>query len=225
MVLYRDHVARGKLKEGDKWRLTQSDCANGGRGLGQLLSDHATEVADSVKDDRDVEDLFRALTDINSDGHAVRRPRTLGQLVAVTGASETVVRRIVDAFRVDGVSFLRPYGSAPLALDSRIDISHEALIRCWQRIAAPEDGWLVREFKNGLVWRSLLVQAESFERNSSNVLSAATTGERDTWLKRRNAAWAERYGGGWRARVQAHRREHRRTRPAAEGTGRGTQAR
>ena len=197
MMLYRDHVTRGGLKEGDKWRLTQADCKHGGRGLGRLLSDHATEVADSVKDERDVEDLFRALTDINADGHAVRRPRTLGQLIAVTGALESTVRRIVDAFRLDGVSFLRPYGSSPLTLDSRIDISHEALIRCWQRIAAPDDGWLVREFKNGLMWRSLLVQADSFDRNPSNVLSPATTEEREIWLKRRNAAWAERYGGGW----------------------------
>jgi hypothetical protein len=197
MVLHRDHVLRAGLETAAHWKLTLETCRFGDKGLGQLLSDHADEAARSVAQDRVVEDLFRALTDINADGHAVRRPQTFGQLVAVTGAGEDAVRRIVDAFRADGVSFLRPYGAAPLATDDRVDISHEALIRCWNRIAEPVDGWLIREFKNGLVWRSLLVQADSFERDGSNVLSPATTEERARWLKRRGPAWSERYGGGW----------------------------
>lgn len=197
MMLHRDQVVRAGIKPDQKWRLTLENCPLCSRGLSRMLSDHASEVAVTVGHSQVVEGVFRALTDMNSDGHAVRRPRTLGQLVAVTGAPEDVVRNIVDTFRVDGVSLLRPYGTRPLTLESRIDISHEALIRCWRRISTPEEGWLLREFKDGLIWRSLLVQAESFEKDSKNVLSAATTEERDNWLKERNAIWAERYGGGW----------------------------
>jgi hypothetical protein len=197
MVLHRDHVLRAGLESAPHWKLALETCKGVPRGLGELLSDHADEVARSVERPAVVEELFRALTDINADGHAVRRPQTLRQLVAVTGADETTVRAIVDAFRADGVSFVRPYGTGPLGLDDRVDISHEALIRCWKRIGDPEDGWLIREFKNGLVWRSLLVQADSFDKDRSNVLSPATTEERATWLKGRNPAWSERYGGGW----------------------------
>ena len=35
-----------------------------------------------------VEHLFRALTDINAEGHAVRRPQTLAELKALTGSDE-----------------------------------------------------------------------------------------------------------------------------------------
>ena len=185
------------------WRLTLADYRNP-RGLAGLLSDHADAVMAQVEPDdrgregtRVTEDLFRALTDINADGHATRDPRRLRDVITITGGDEASVRRVVDAFRAEGVSFMRPYGTDPIALDDYIDISHEALIRCWARIADPTDGWLIREFKNGLVWRSLVVQADSFEADPSNVLSPATAEERHRWLKRRNEAWSLRYGGRW----------------------------
>jgi hypothetical protein len=185
------------------WRLTLDDYRNP-HGLAGLLSDHADAVMAEVEPDdrgregtRVTEDLFRALTDINADGQATRYPRRLRDLIAITGADEAAVRRVVDAFRAEGVSFMRPYGTDAIDLDDYVDISHEALIRCWARVADPIDGWLIREFKNGLVWRSLVVQADSFETDASNVLSPATAEERHRWLKRRNAAWCDRYGGGW----------------------------
>ena len=193
MMLHREHV-----HDATGWRLT-SEHYTGGGDLAALLSKHADEVADRVAPEpsRAVEDVFRALTDINADGTAVRRPLKFGQLIAVTGTDETELRKVLDAFRAEGVSFVRPYGAEPLASDDYIDISHEALIRYWRRLADPVKGWLLSEFKNGLVWRSLLVQAESFDRNPSNVLSTATTEERVIWMRRRNPAWSERYGGGW----------------------------
>ncbi|NML15012.1 nSTAND1 domain-containing NTPase [Azohydromonas caseinilytica] len=176
-------------------------------GLGALLSRHADAVAQEVNaaiPDRPrlVEDLFRALTTITAEGHAVRRRQPLQALADVTATSVATVTQAVDILRADGVSFLTPRPPQPLQPGDFIDIGHEALMRHWSRMADPRDGWLMREFRNGLVWRSLLVQAESFERNPGNVLSEATTEERRRWLQRRNKAWAERYGGGWE-RVQA----------------------
>ena len=216
MLLHRDHTSAASDTSipvalgppGDRrpgsWRLGLEHYQHDG-GLKGLLSDHADAVMQGAQPghggsngaSRIIEDLFRALTDINAEGQAIRRPRTLSQLAAVTGADESTLRTLVDVFRVAGVSFLRPYGHAPIKPQELIDISHEALIRCWDKIADPKDGWLVREFRNGLVWRALLVQADSFERDATNVLAPATTDEREQWLRRRNASWAERYGGGW----------------------------
>ncbi|MEJ1963393.1 MAG: ATP-binding protein [Gammaproteobacteria bacterium] len=204
MVLYRKYVAA----PGEPWRLTLDRYPNSG-GLGQLLSDHADEVMTSIQpapgtnDDCPgvVAELFRALTDINADHQAVRNPQKLRDLVKIAGASPATVQRVIDAFRAEGISFLRPYGNAPMQDEDYVDISHEALIRCWKRIGDERTGWLTQEFKDGLIWRSLLVQAESFERDPSNVLSPATTEERRKWLSCRNEAWSLRYGGGW-SRVQ-----------------------
>ena len=114
-----------------------------------------------------VEHLFRALTDINAEGSAVRRPQTLAELVAVTGSDEYTLKEIIDQFRAEGVSFLTPYGDAQIELGTLIDISHEALIRCWRKIADTRDGWLQREFRDGLIWQSLRLQAISSERTRS----------------------------------------------------------
>ena len=186
----------------DSWRLTPADYPEGG--LGALLSRHADSVmqgAEPAGRPRLVEDMMRALTSVNAEGHAVRRPLPLSQLAAVCAVPTDALRPVLDAFRADGVSLMTP-GLAPgetpaLADVAWIDIGHEALIRSWRRLANPQDGWLVNEFRNGLVWRSLLVQAESFERDRRSVLSAVVTEERSRWLGRRNPAWAERYGGGW----------------------------
>jgi energy-coupling factor transporter ATP-binding protein EcfA2 len=211
MLLHRNllHGDAAPADPDSEWKLGIEHYALLGPGLSHALSEHADETLraacaacdDPAAAEAVVERLFRALTDINADGQATRRPQTLGELVAVTGASENALRTVVDVFRAPGASFLKPYAPAPLGLDDLIDISHESLIRCWKNISDPERGWLIREFKNGLIWRSLLVQADSFERDPSNLLSPAATDERSAWIAQRNAAWSERYGGGW-GRIQ-----------------------
>lgn len=171
------------------------------RGLSRMLSAHADAAVDEAAPDpmrRDaVERLFRALTDVNAEGKAIRRPQAFRELVAVTGIEEDKLRRIIDVLRRDGVSFLTPYPPEPINDATPIDIGHEALIRCWDRLSDPQNGWLKRELDDGLIWRSLLVEAKGFERDRRRVLSPATTEERSNWWQERkvNATWADRYGG------------------------------
>jgi conflict system STAND superfamily ATPase len=185
------------------WRLGLEDYRGGD--LAMLLSDHADQVMAAAAPDPDreqiVEHLFRALTDINAEGSAIRRPQTFSQLAAVTGSDEERLRDIIDRFRKDGVSFLRPYGNEPVERETEIDISHEALIRCWRKIADPKDGWLQREFRDGLIWKTLRMQAQG-----SETLSAAATETRGAWLRTLpSPGWAERYGG-WDDAQQLMRR-------------------
>jgi hypothetical protein len=176
-------------------------------GLEAMLSAHADGVMDGVAPPGDVprrswvEHLFRALTDLNADGHAVRRPQTFAELLAVTGAERGALLKILDAFRAEGVSFLTPYGDAPIGDETRIDVGHEALIRCWRRLADPDPrrGWLQRELKDGLTWQTLQVLAAAFDDDPSKVLAPAATLDLSAWLGTLpSQAWSERYGGGHR---------------------------
>ena len=67
-----------------------------------MLSAHADEVMAQAAPDPErqkiVEHLFRALTDINAEGSAVRRPQTLAELMAVTGSDERTLKEIIDRF-------------------------------------------------------------------------------------------------------------------------------
>jgi Sulfatase-modifying factor enzyme 1 len=171
------------------------------RGLERMLSAHADAAVEAAAPDAErrsaVERMFRALTDVNVEGRAIRRPQAFRDLVAVTGIDADRLRSIIEALRRDGVSFLTPYPPQPIKDSTPIDIGHEALIRCWDRLSDPQTGWLKREFDDGLVWRSLVVEAQGFERNRRRVLSPATTAERTEWWRERkvNDSWAARYGG------------------------------
>ncbi|MCP5287280.1 MAG: ATP-binding protein [Burkholderiaceae bacterium] len=209
MRLFEEHGAVASAT-GDPWRIEPQHFPSD-LGCAGLLPTHADEVTARViaglpaaptgGSSRVVEDLFRALTEPNPDGHAIRRPMRLDEQADITDCPLPQLADVIDAFRADGVNFLTPPLAWPLCPETLVDVGHEALIRCWGALAGEQQGWLAREFRNGLVWRSLLVQADSFERDPSNVLGATTTDERERWMKRRNPAWARRYGGGW-ARVQ-----------------------
>jgi hypothetical protein len=179
------------------WSLDASDYPSGG--LAKLLSDHADEVAGQADDPPFpiVAAVFRALTDTNADGYAIRHPETLTKLAQIAGVDASVVRRALKPFRSRSVSFVTPYEDEPLDDDMLVDVSHEALIRRWQLLADKKKGWREAEFQDGLIWKSLILQADSFEKDNSKVLSLVVAEERQTWLASHNAAWAERYGGKW----------------------------
>ena len=183
-------------------------------GLVALLSAHADDVMASVAPDARlaaiVEGALRALTNVNAEGLAIRRPVNLADLAATAGTTLEEMRKIVEAFRAPGVSFMTPYPPAPLDPATEVEISHEALIRCWRRVSDKTDGWLKQEFDDGLAWRSLLIEASAFEKDPRRTLSFAATEDRGRLFAARGEPWARRYGGGW-ARVgkllEASRRE------------------
>ena len=125
-------------------------------GATEALSRHADEAADSVAwpNSADpvmvstmVSKVFRALTERRPEGAEVRRPLSFDTLCAVCGPDDTpalkaqvraAVAAVVERFRQPGTAFLLPPSDVPLASNPVIDISHESLIRQWQRLR----GWV-----------------------------------------------------------------------------------
>jgi formylglycine-generating enzyme required for sulfatase activity len=219
-LMYLWNNTAAKTPAGSKIVLEPGPLDDAG-GLASLLSRHADAIVDEVALDPErryaVERLFRALTDLNAEGHAIRRPQLFRDLVALTEIEADQLRDIIDALRREGVSFVTPYSRQPINDGTTIDISHEALIRCWKRLADPQDGWLRREFDDGLIWRSLAVEAQGFKLSKHRVLSPATTQERWEWWQQRklNSNWADRYGGSYaltRALIDASRKNALRSR-------------
>ncbi len=186
--------------------------------LADLLSWHADMVMDNVvKDDlqkRAIEYLFRALIEQTAQRRAVRRPQSFRELVAVSNVGPQELKAIIDAFRADGVSFLMPPASIEIGDETIIDISHEALIRCWKKIAAPAEGWLKRETDAGIAWSLLALEAGDFEDAKNRrwyftniwlshvldllyVWQRPRLPERSRWLQSmpKWRQWSTRYGG------------------------------
>jgi tetratricopeptide (TPR) repeat protein len=173
------------------------------------LSRHADEIlAQCSGQELAIEQTFRALSEVDREGRAIRRALRFDKLMAETGVSESDLRAGLDRFRAPNCSFLLPSLSASPTLgpDERIDIGHEALLRRWKKIAGkpdsvdpktgrPPPGWLSEEQIDGQRYHTLV-----------SLLDGAAGGERatlddpertkDWWTHLpRTAAWADRYGG------------------------------
>jgi tetratricopeptide (TPR) repeat protein len=165
-------------------------------GLTKCLSDHAEEVLLSAAPDEarmhGAERMFRALTETNAEGQVIRRPLAFGELVTVAGIPAADVHAIIDAFRADGVCFLTPYLPSPIEDRTVIDISHEALIRCWQRL----HDWVKKEVAAAEKYGELERRAGQWSRRRNEVLAGDELREYLSWWEAEmpTAPWAMRHG-------------------------------
>ena len=123
-------------------------------GMATALSQHADEVYQSLPDDRSralATKLFKALIDTGPDNRGIRRPTRLSDLCAIVSATPAEVRIVIEAFRQPSCSFLVPPARVRLTADPVIDISHESLMRVWQRLKT----WVEEEAQSAQMYRRL----------------------------------------------------------------------
>jgi formylglycine-generating enzyme required for sulfatase activity/tetratricopeptide (TPR) repeat protein len=190
-------------------------------GMQEALSQHADEVFAALPSDPHrtaAARIFKALTERGPDGRGIRRPTRLGQLTAIAGermkdeggrmnnntsdssfrlhpSSLIIVREIIEAYRVPGVTFLMP--PVTLALDDNtvIDISHESLMRVWRRLR----GWVEEEAQSARIYRRLHETAVLHGEKRAGLYHDPDLQIARSWreVSGPNAVWAEQYGGGF----------------------------
>lgn len=129
--------------------------------------------------------IFQRLTDTDASLRRVRSPARISELMAVTGAERRVVEEIVRRFEEDGRSFLHRSDDGRKD-DPRVDISHESLIRQWNRLRHwVDDERLSRDLYKKLVERS----------QSGTLLQDPELQRMLDWSREANpsAVWARRY--------------------------------
>lgn len=166
---------------GSHWCLTLADLDTVSESSNPL-STHADKIAaeiekNNVPAQQALQWFFRALFDVEKTGEAVRRPRDFDQLAAViglTGEEATcLTREIIDAFSKEGANLLTVSSSYP----QRVDISHEALLRQWARIAGgdqEQNNWKRREIEDGQLWHSFASRFRD-DRLSARSLEVASS--------------------------------------------------
>jgi tetratricopeptide (TPR) repeat protein len=174
------------------------------------LSRHADEIfAQCAGKELAVEQTFRALSEVDREGRAIRRALRFEKLLAETGVEESDMRAVLDSFRAPNCSFLLPSLSISptLAADERIDIGHETLLRHWKKLAGetetveaktgrPAAGWLGEEQVDGQRYRTLVSLLDDEAGGRMATLNDPDR-EKRWWDSRpRTPAWADRYGGG-----------------------------
>jgi hypothetical protein len=163
-------------------------------GMAKALSEHAGKAYDELRDARSqaiAEKLFKRLTEKGPDNREIRRPTKLGELCAVAGASESEVVAVIDAFRKPDRAFLMPSANIALTLDTPIDISHESLIRGWERLKE----WVEQEAESAETYKDLAKTAARRARGDAEPLHGLDLQVKQKWWddNRPNEAWAQAY--------------------------------
>jgi WD40 repeat protein len=105
--------------------------------MAHALDQHAEKAYTELGSEpqrRICEKIFKALTDKATDTRGTRRPTKLATLCALADASQAEVVQVIDVFRKPSRSFLMPPPPEPLDRETVIDISHESLMRVWERL-------------------------------------------------------------------------------------------
>ncbi len=171
--------------------------------MAHALNQHAEEAFSELAEGRPralAEALFKAITDKVTDARGTRRPTRLDTLCEVTGASAAELAPVINVFRDPARSFLMPPAGTPLNPDSPIDISHESLMRVWDRLRA----WGDEEAQSAQTYRRLAEIAELHRAGSAGLLRQPDLQFAINWQRRQqpNAAWAGRYRSGFEATTE-----------------------
>lgn len=169
-----------------------SDYENIG-GIDRALSDHANEAFDELKPFEKIvcEKVFRSLSEKGLDNKGVRRPGKVSSLAKISESSPEQVIKIINIFRAEGRSFLTPSYKIPIDENSVIDLSHEALMRIWDRL----NNWVDEESTAVGMYKRLADSAASYQVGKISLWRPPDLQLAINWRNKNNPnlAWAERH--------------------------------
>lgn len=100
------------------------------------MSLHANEAYEelSIRGKEICEVMFKTLTEKGSDNKGLRHPSGVNTIKSIAGCTSEELFDVVEKFRIASRSFITPRENIPLSDDSIIDLSHESLMRLWDRL-------------------------------------------------------------------------------------------
>lgn len=162
-------------------------------GMNQALSQHADEAYKELTESqkRICESLFKSLTEKDSDNQGIRTPTSLGEIAAIAQATEEEVKDVIEKFRAPGRSLLTPPASVPLDSDTIIDISHESLMRIWNRLK----NWVDDEGEALKIYKRLSEAAEMYQQGKAGLWRPPDLQLALSWKEKYDPTivWAQRY--------------------------------
>ena len=162
--------------------------------MARALSRHADEAYNELPDERSrevAEKLFKCLTEKGPDNREVRRPARIGVIRDVVNAAQAEIVAVIETFRQAGRSFLVLSGGAKPDADSLVDISHESLIRGWERLSR----WVEEEARSARIYARLSETAELHRIGEAGLWRDPDLKLALDWREKNspNRHWARRY--------------------------------
>ncbi|MBN2275502.1 MAG: hypothetical protein JXK95_14310 [Bacteroidales bacterium] len=157
------------------------------------LSMHANEAYEELSEDgkRICKSIFKCLTEKGTDNKGTRHPATIRYLAEIAQVPDNNVIEVVERFRARGRSFLTPVEGTPIDSETVIDISHESLMRIWDKLKT----WVDEEFSSVQMYLRLAEASTQFQLGKTGLWRPPDLHLALNWKKTQNPtlAWAKKY--------------------------------
>lgn len=161
--------------------------------IAQALSMHANEIFEELSPrQREIaEVLFKSVTEKSADNKGMRRPARLGLVAELADADVDEITEVVEHFRRPGRSFLMPAHTIALYADSLIELSHESLMRIWNRL----NTWVEEEFESATMYKRISDAAAMYQIGKTSLWRPPDLQLALNWQKKQRPTreWAQRY--------------------------------
>ncbi len=162
-------------------------------GVQEALSLHANEAYEELNSEQKeiAEILFKSLTEKGKDNVGIRRPATIGSVARQAQRSEEEIIDVVEKFREHSRSFLMPPPNVKLNEASQVEISHESLMRIWDRLKT----WVEEEYESAQMYSRLSDAAAMYQMGQTGLWRPPELQLALNWQKKQKPTyeWARRY--------------------------------
>ncbi|HEY5692728.1 MAG TPA: hypothetical protein VIS49_14830, partial [Cyclobacteriaceae bacterium] len=135
--------------------------------------------------------LFKNVTEKGEDSLGMRRPCRVSEVVQIAETSVEDVIKVIERFRKPGRSFLMPDAAVRLHADSIVELSHESIMRIWNRLS----NWVDEESDSARTYTRISEAAAMYQIGKTGLWRPPDLQLALNWQKKQKPtrAWAQRY--------------------------------
>jgi len=159
----------------------------------KALSEHANEAFDELNEEEKFicESMFKTITEKGNDNRGIRHPTSITDIALIAKTSTDLVKKVIDPFRASGRSFITPSFEIELEDDSIIDLSHESLMRIWNKLRI----WVEEEWNAVQMYSRLSEASEMYQLGNTSLWRPPDLQLALNWRDKQKPtlSWAKRY--------------------------------
>lgn len=161
--------------------------------MSNAMSMHANEAYEELSPrGREIcERMFKTITEKGQDNKGTRNPSSVKVVRRIAGCTAEELFEVIEKFRVPSRSFITPRHNIPLTDDSIIDVSHESLMRLWDRLRE----WVDDEASSVQMYLRLSEASALYQKGKTSLWRPPDLQLAINWRDQHKPAlaWAERY--------------------------------
>ena len=161
--------------------------------MSEAMSRHADEAFEELdaRGKEICELMFKTITEKGNDNKGIRHPTKVETIASIARCTPEELFPVVDVFRLAGRSFLTPGPGVELTPETVIDVSHESLMRVWDRLSQ----WVEEEAASVQMYLRLSEASELFQAGKTSLWRPPDLQLAINWRNENKPTltWAERY--------------------------------